>query len=521
MDRSARTIPATVGVLLMLVAMHAGAGSVAAHPLGNFTINHYTGVRIAPGTIVVDHVLDMAEIPAFQERAAIDEDRDGSLSPSESAAYREAACARQGSQLRVELDGVATPLAETGASLTFPPGAGGLVTLRLVCRYEGPVAIAAGATHRLLVAEGSYPERLGWREIVLEADRVSVTGHDLRSQSISARLTAYPPERLAAPLAEMEVRGVVTLGGPGLPPLAIPELGGDGSQPAQAARPAIASELNGGLGAAIDEGLDGPGLFLLAVLVAAALGAGHALTPGHGKALIGAYLVGTRGTYLDAAWLGLTVALAHTLGVLVLAGIVALAGTLLPAERVYPWLSLASGLLVLALGTALFGARVREFRTRTQGASAVQRGAHDHDHVHGNAHGHPSGHRGEPEHHQANRGHERFGADPHGRRARPTGLIALGLSGGLVPSASALILLLGSVALGRPLYGLVLVIAFGLGMAIVLAGIGLAIAGLGERVTTLAGGRPRRLPRLLPIGSAAIVLVIGIVLSSQALLALT
>ena len=122
--------------LVAVVAAVLVAGVAAAHPLGNFTINHYAGLRLETDRIVLDVVIDEAEIPAFQRRQALDTDLDGSVSDEEAAAGMATLCPELGSALELTLDGTALPISVTAAGLTFPLGASGLSTLRLVCTFE-------------------------------------------------------------------------------------------------------------------------------------------------------------------------------------------------------------------------------------------------------------------------------------------------------------------------------------------------------------------------------------------------
>jgi nickel/cobalt exporter len=505
-----------VAALLAGLAAIPAPGSAAAHPLGNFTINHYTGVRVTPEAVVVDHVIDMAEIPAFQERRRIDQGGDGVVSDGEAALYRGTACARQGKTLRVALDDAAVPLRSTGEALAFPAGSGGLETLRLTCRFEAAVAIPPDGAFELTVSESSYPERLGWREIAIEGDGVRIQNSDGVPASLSSRLTAYPLDRLEAPPSQWMARALVRPGGPRLPPLVIPELGPEAAiagDPGAVAAVAIP----GGVGLGVFEPFVQPGeltppLVLAAIALAILLGAGHALTPGHGKTVVAAYLVGSRGSVAQAAGLGIAVAISHTLGVVGLAAFTVLAAGLIPPERLYPWFGVGSGLTVVAIGLWLIGTRLRELARRSGSAVDIDHGhahgvGHGHVHADGHAHGHAQERALEP---------ARELGGP-GRR----GLVALGLSGGLVPSASALLLLLGPLSIGRPAYGLLLVLAFGVGMAAVLGSLGIAFAIAGRHIVRMPDRIPRlRLARLLPLGSAVVVLMAGAIITGTALVAL-
>ena len=216
---------------------------------------------------------------------------------------------------------------------------------------------------------------------------------------------------------------------------------------------------------------------VLALAVAAGLGALHAATPGHGKTIMAAYLVGTRRSVRDAVTLGLTVAVAHTAGVLALAMVVIGGATMFPAERVYPILSAISAVVVVALGIGMLR---REVSHR-----AIH---HDHrDHSHAAA-------------------------------AGTTSLVALGLAGGMVPSTSALVLLLGALAVHRPEFGVLLVAGFGIGMAATLVGAGLALVAAG-RVLVRAPLASRAMA-LAPLATALAVLTVGLGLTAQSLSAL-
>ena len=208
-----------------------------------------------------------------------------------------------------------------------------------------------------------------------------------------------------------------------------------------------------GFGSVFERAADGQGVLLLLLLAAFGWGAVHALSPGHGKAMVAAYLVGTRGTARHAVALGLTVTVTHTIGVFALGAVaLALSAYVLP-EDLYPWLNLVSGLLVLGVG-GVGRARARA-RARATPAHAHHHHDHDHDHDHGHDHGHGHGH------------HHHDHAD-----LRPRALLAMGASAGLIPCPSALVVLLGAVAQHQIGLGMVLIVAFSAGLAATLTGLG-------------------------------------------------
>ena len=183
--------------------------AASAHPLGNFTINHYAGIRVAPDGIALDVVIDTAEIPTFQERQRIDADGDGQVSDEEIEAERQVACARLAGSLKLTVASRVLPLDVRAAGLTFPPGAAGLQTMRLSCEYEGALAAPLAAGSSVSFADASSPGRIGWREIVVAGDGATVEG-TVRTSSPSNRLTAYPKDLLSAPLDDQASEFTVT-----------------------------------------------------------------------------------------------------------------------------------------------------------------------------------------------------------------------------------------------------------------------------------------------------------------------
>jgi nickel/cobalt transporter (NicO) family protein len=254
-----------------------------------------------------------------------------------------------------------------------------------------------------------------------------------------------------------------------------------------------------------------------AVVAVMIWGAGHALTPGHGKTIVAAYLIGSRSTPWHALYLGLTVTLTHTLGVFTLGFVALFASQYVFPEQLDPWLGAVSGLIVAGLGGTMFWRRVWPLLPRQGGGH--HHGFHDHDHGHGHdhshdhEHGHPHGH----EHHHMHDHAHRHSHLPPGADSAPVSwrsLLGLGISGGLLPCPSALVLLLTAVSINRAALGMVLVVAFSLGLAGVLTTVGLLfvkgsrlIQGM-SRITTWG--------RLLPVASALVIMVIGIWLTAEA-----
>jgi ABC-type nickel/cobalt efflux system permease component RcnA len=328
-------------------------------------------------------------------------------------------------------------------------------------RFEA-VYRARGSGSLLELRDENYASRLGWREIVVQGrDGAQVLSASVPSTTASDELRAYPTGLLSAPLHVTEATARFRPGDSPAPP------------PSLDAAPA-AERPSGRFESLIAERDLGIGAVLISLLLAAFWGAAHALTPGHGKAIVAGYLVGSRGKPRHALALGLIVTVTHTIGVFAL-GLVTLAlSAFIVPERLYPWLTLASGLLVVAVGASVLRGRIRHRR------------AHAHHHHHHDHH-----------HHELR------------------GLLGVGIAAGLLPCPSALVVLLSAIALHRIGLGLALILAFSVGLAATITGIGL-VAVLARR----AFGRLRLdgpVIRALPAVSAALILAVGVAITLNSL----
>ncbi|NDU71921.1 nickel transporter [Actinomadura sp. DSM 109109] len=450
---------------------------LAAHPVGNFTVNHYDGLVAAPHELRIDHVEDLAEIPAAQAMPDVDADRDGRPSGGELAAWARGACARAASSLRVTVDGRPAPATVAAASASAPRGQAGLPALRLECRITAPAGPGT-----IGFRAGDAGGRIGWREITARGDRMTLTASDVPAASRSRRLTAYPAGMLASPLDRRSAALTVRAGGP---PLATPAAGGGPER----LLPRGADGMTRRFTSLVARHDLTPGFAALAFGVALLLGALHALAPGHGKTIMAAHAAGSgRRRRRDVLALGLTVTVTHTAGVLAL-GLLVTSGALLAPEALFPWLGAAGGVLVTAAGALLL-------------RRALSDRHHAHGHGHGHAHGHGHGH-----------GHD------HGPvRSRRGGVVLMGLAGGMVPSPSAVVVLVGGASIGRAWFGVVLVLAYGLGLAAALVSAGLLLAGsaraLARRIPAM---RPRLPSGMMPVGTSATVVVLGLGLTVRSL----
>jgi nickel/cobalt exporter len=394
--------------------------------------------------------------------------------------------------LALAVGGQPVALHELGHALAFPPGQAGLRTTRLEVVYgSGPVGPGVQA---LRYRDGNFAGRIGWREIVVRAG----AGARLRSASVpatsaSSELRAYPKDLLQSPLDVTTAGASFSPGaGPGVPPVVR-------SGRALDARVVVRTVGGGGFAALVGRDRLPVGVVLLSLLVATFWGAAHALSPGHGKSIIAAYLVGTRGTRRDAVVLGLTVTVTHTIGVFALGLITLSLSQFIVPEDLYPWLNLTSALMVVGVGMGVAVWRLREWRGHDRG----HHHDHGHMHAHGHAHTHPHAHT------HAHPGHET------GRRTGAPGLVGVGISGGLIPCPTALVVLLAAISLHRVGYGLVLILAFSVGLAAAMTAIGfLAVTAKQafERVDFEAG-----LMRLLPAVSALAILGLGLAMTARAL----
>jgi nickel/cobalt transporter (NicO) family protein len=436
-------------VLLVVAAALFAPAVASAHPLGNFTINRFARVEVAGHRLYVRYVLDLAEIPTYQAR------QDG-VDP---AVY----ASRVARGLHVAVDGGAVELRPVARALAFPRGVAGLHTMRLEVILRGPVVTGR---EQLTVHDTNYAGRLGWKEIVVGAS----------TRSLSDELHAYPKSLLQSPLDVTHLRATIDPTDAPVPQLST---GRSLEAPDRVA--------DSGFTKLIGERHLSALVILVSLAAALFWGAAHALSPGHGKTIVTAYLVGRRGTPRDAAVLGLIVTVTHTIGVFAL-GLVTLAlSQWIVPETLYPWLNAVAGLSVVAIGAAVLRARLRDW---------LHERAHRHGHTHHHHHGHDHSHEPEP-----------------GTGFR--GLLAVGVSGGALPCPSALVVLLAAISLHRVAFGLVLIVAFSLGLALTITGIGL--------VAVLARSAFARrsfdglLLRVLPAVSAVVIVVAGVAMTVHAL----
>jgi nickel/cobalt transporter (NicO) family protein len=453
-NRNRIALVALTAVVLALI----GAAPALAHPLGNFSVNHLATVSISADRVEVRYVLDQAEIPTVQERG---------LGPAE-VLRRKLGEVRRGLTLRA--DGREVPLRPSGEPrLTFPKGAGGLATTRLELTLNAAVESPA----RLDLRDDTFPGRVGWKAIVAAPGEGTAVRTAAPSLDPTGGLRRYPEDLLQSPADRREASFSVKPGGG---TLVAPRA--EHGLPEEAAAEEPRSD---GLTELFADAAAGRGVLVLMLLAALGWGALHALSPGHGKAMVAAYLIGARGTARDAVLLGAAVTVTHTIGVFAL-GLVTLALSqyVLP-EQLYPWLTLASGLMVVAVGAGVLRSRLRA------------RGHHHHEHEHEHEHAH---------------------SHAHARELTDRGLLGMGAAAGLLPCPSALVVLLAAISQHEVALGMLLIVAFSLGLAGTLTALGLAVVHARRFVPPrIAAGR---LAALMPALSAVVVVALGLVLAARA-----
>ncbi|MFH8287133.1 nickel transporter [Streptomyces antibioticus] len=544
----------TAGCALALLP----AATASAHPLGNFTVNRYDGLVTAPGQLRVDHVEDLAEIPATQAEPDIER-----LGMTEWARQR---CATAASGSKVTVDGRAVPLTAGAARAVVRPGQAGLDTLRVECRLTAP--LPADDTVTVAFHSAGADSGPGWREITARGDRTTLTASDVPKTSISGELTSYPQELLSSPADTATASLRVRPGGPALTE------DDRRDAPAASVLPRGADRWTRALDGLVARQDLTLGFAALALVIAVGLGAMHAVAPGHGKTIMAATAAarGGRARMKDVLPLAASVTVTHTLGVVAL-GLLVTAGSA-AAPSVIAWLGLASGALVLVAGVTLarrawrnrshghghghgHGHAPGHGHTHSHGGHTHTHGPHDpggHDHHepaparrlvlagahtgphapaptsapthehthhhHDHDHDHDHDHHHDHDHEHTHAGHTHtHGGHTHTHATAPTlrGTILLGFAGGMVPSPSAVVVLVGAAALGHAWFGLLLVVAYGVGLALTLTAAGYAVVRLGAGATRLLDRQPRwttrpavaLVRRNLPVWSALLVVALG------------
>jgi len=513
-------------------------GRVAyAHPMGNFSVNHYAKISVQSDRVRIDYLIDLAEIPAYQEL------QQGNITATanDPAVTRFIAVrgVELGRGLRLFVDGRAVALRMVSSGVIFPAGAGGLPTMKMGFVYEAAYPEKTDRVHvSVRYVDDNYPGHTGWKEVIALASAGSLLKSSVPSKDRSNELSNYPTDLLNSPPLDLEasveaqlpaamtqpipseahtvsparqsVRVEATSGADNAVKVkhadaSVRSTNRSANQAAKAVGPVVASSRGMHLEAnqqrtprnrfteLITEQHLSLWFLFTAAIIAMGLGALHALEPGHGKTIVAAYLVGSKGTARHAILLGMIVTASHTAGVFALGAVTLYASRYIVPEQLYPWLGVLSGIVIAGLGCYMFLRRVTGTAT-------------DHSHEPGSGHGHLFGMSTEQ---------RTDGVENAGKRVSMGQLFTLGITGGIIPCPAALIVLLSAFALHRVGLGFFLIVAFSLGLAAVLIGFGMLMVYARRFMTRLQMDGPLT-TRWLPIASSAFITVLGVGLAIQA-----
>ena len=460
--------------------------------MGNFSVNHYSKISLESDGIKISYIIDLAEIPTYQEL------QQGNVTADVADPAVTRFVAQRGAELgrglSLLVDGKRLPLRLVSSQVIFPPGAGGLPTMKMGFVYKAayPPDRKSGS---LQYADDNFPGHAGWKEIVAVATpAASFISSSVPRTDRSAGLTNYPTDLLNSP--PQLLSAAIQFHYPLAPR---PALRARSQKTPVAASPVAAStaiveplHLQANQQAtprsAFTELITTRHLslwFLItAAFIAFGLGALHALEPGHGKTIVGAYLVGSRGTARHALLLGLIVTISHTAGVFALGAITLYASRYIVPEQLYPWLGVFSGLTIAGLGGYMF-------LRRWSGLDL------DHSHTAGQLHGHWFSSK-----------RQKVAAPEPAKPVSLSQLFLLGITGGIIPCPAALVVLLSAFALHRIGLGFFLIIAFSLGLAAVLISFGMLMV-YGRRFLGRTQVNGPLTTRWLPVASAAFMTVLG------------
>lgn len=473
--------------LRLTSALFLVAGAMFGHPMGNFSVNHYARIETTARGAHIRYVLDLAEIPTFE---LLEQWKMEATAPRAELEARAAEQAREWVRnLRITVGGRAVKPHIAATKMTMDKGAADMPVMRVVTDLE--LAVAPG---RIAYEDGNYSERAGWKEIV-------VAGRDVdRSKELTeySNDPAVAPQVLRTAVEWQAGQPVKTVLAEAPAPTPAPAAPAPPATPAPAPGTVVKGDF---LSQLLHKQEISFSMMLVGLAVAFGLGAVHALSPGHGKTIVAAYLVGTRGTPKHAAFLGAMVTFTHTISVFFLGFVTLFLSQYVLPEKIYPVLGAISGISIVWIGATMLYKRWQKLRG-------------GHSHAHGHHHHHPHDH-DHPHTHDHGDGHVHSHV-PEGDVTLAS-LIALGASGGLVPCPSALVLLLSSIALGRVSLGLMLLVSFSAGLAVVLMAIGMAV--LFARHLLPDSGTTARHPafRVIPVLSAAVIVCLGLILTGVSL----
>jgi ABC-type nickel/cobalt efflux system permease component RcnA len=525
-----------IGSLTALLLFLMLSGSAYAHPMGNFSVNHYGKIKVGQASLEILYVVDMAEIPTYQEMRQFGITADPNNPATLHYLDSEEAQLKQG--LSLEIDGQNASLAAVSRQVAFAGGAGGLPTMKLSFVFRGKLDSPAGV-HKLSYTDNNFPGHAGWKEIVVLSDGSQILESTAPAVDRSQELTNYSSDLLNSPPQQLDALVNFKTAVPQAKGRTPPSAAGVREKPTTAnakirhsaasagnPRPATAIVAASSMihsssrSASLPQNHSSQNqshntprsrftelistqsklsiwVLLSAALIAAGLGALHALEPGHGKTIVAAYLVGSRGTARHAVLLGFVVTAAHTAGVYLLGIVTLYASRYIVPEQLYPWLGAISGLSVTGLGIFIF------LRHLT-GVSG------EHSHAAGERHSHWFLSMFKPRGLQQTASSESASSNQCETRAVSLQeLCVLGITGGIVPCPAALVVLLSAFSLHRIGFGLFLITAFSLGLAAVLVVVGLTMV-YTKRFMAQRVSAEKSFIRYLPLLSSAFMVVLGL-----------
>jgi nickel/cobalt exporter len=468
-------------VAIAIVACFVMPVAANAHPLGNFTSNHLTRIAVAPASIDLHYVLDDAEIPTFSLLRSLD--AHGKPSQTALNAWAAAHANDIAPQLVLTIDGKPAALSLRGAHVQLRPGAAGLSTLYFTADFRAARGVGPA---RIEYNDTTLLGRIGWKDVVV-----------LPQHEPTQELRVYPDALIGSP----RDRTAVTIS---VAPAGSVSVADVGSTPTFGV--ASTARMND-LSDVLARNLSDPLVLLGALLLAIGLGALHALEPGHGKTLLAISLVGARATVPQAMILATALTVAHTIGVLAFGVIVLTLAQYIVPEALYPWIALLSGVFVAFLGARALSREIDRRRS--------QHSHHDHGHEHAHGHAHDHHHHDEGGFSEAVHAHSHLipGTAPISFRSA----VIAASTGNVAPCPAALVVLLAAIATHRVGWGLILIVAFSIGLALTLTLLGVAVV----RGAAWLTRRPQfdRFARYAPLVTGGAISVIGSVMIGEGLVA--
>lgn len=536
--------------VMVILASVLWTTAAAAHPMGNFAVCHFAAIRPFTEEIRIHYIIDMAEVPTYHELKKIDTNGDKQYTDSELSAYLEKHDELLVSGLDLEIDGERRPLDIRDSNLEIRDGLPGLKILWFEFSLSASVPEKQWPKRTVSYADNNFPDDMGWKEIrVFGSPETVIIEKSELSPKTSDGLTNYPESLTGDPPLDLSVTFTY---GPG---------SSDELYALDSGAAPDKSEKQLGFSERVMKKFDifpyleketlSTRVVIVGIIFAFILGCFHALAPGHGKTLVAAYLVGTKGRPTDALTLGFIVTFTHVAAVLAIFVILLSFWDRLNTEHLYGWLAAASGVVIAGMGLWIifrnyrgkyiphvhdeFGRHVspEELKNRpellehssghgphghTHSHDAHHNGhSHDHDHSHDH-HSHDHDHSHDHEYgHQRDTGESLSGAhtppndsDKSRKGVRFIDLLTLGVTGGIVPCPTAIIILFASIGLNRLAFGLILMISFSVGLAFVLIAIGLMIVYTRNFAESRMKFETSRVIGFLPYVSGALVALIGL-----------